>query len=224
MKNKTAILIFANSAQKEVERKSFLSYDVLAELNNQTIKTVQKAGIDYFHFSENNQVGANFAERFCNAISTVFNKGYKHIITIGNDSPQLKTKHLTASKKELEAHKNVIGPSNDGGFYLLGIHQKDFNKEEFLGFLWQTSQLQKSLISFFKKNQLSFTRLKSLNDLDSKHDLKLFLNCKKSISKKLHTLFLTLTFISKGFCTKLQHTLIHRYNSFIFNKGSPNFI
>jgi hypothetical protein len=52
MNKNTAILIFANSAKKEVERKSFLSSYVFCALNQQTLNTVKKSGIEYFHFSE----------------------------------------------------------------------------------------------------------------------------------------------------------------------------
>ena len=152
MKKNTAILIFANSAEKEAERKTFLSSDVFSALNHQTLKTVEKSGIEYFHFSEKNQVGSSFGERFSNAIENIFNKGFKNVITIGNDTPHLKTKHLVDTVHQLEKNDLVLGPSKDGGFYLMGIKKEHFNKETFLKLPWQTSKLQKCITSIVTRS------------------------------------------------------------------------
>ena len=80
MKTKTAILIFANSAEKEVERKSFLSAEIFYALNSQNLKTVSKFEIEYFHISEKKQVGNTFVAPFSNAITAIFYRGFEHIV------------------------------------------------------------------------------------------------------------------------------------------------
>ena len=88
--DKTAILIFANSAQKEAALKPFQSSKALYHLlNTKTIATAKKAGLPFFHYSESEQVGYSFGERFTSAITSVFNKGFENIIVIGNDTPHL---------------------------------------------------------------------------------------------------------------------------------------
>ena len=84
MNKGTAILIFANSAEFEAVQKPFRSSETLFDaLNEQTIKIVEKTGLPYFHFSEKNQYGATFGERFANAIQSIYDKGFQTVITIG---------------------------------------------------------------------------------------------------------------------------------------------
>ncbi|APZ46245.1 hypothetical protein BW723_08020 [Polaribacter reichenbachii] len=224
MNNKTAILIFANSANKEVERKSFLSKEVFAKLNAQTLKTVQKSGLDYFHFSEKNQVGATFGERFTNAIETVFNKGYKNVITIGNDTPHLKTKHLVETANQFLKKELVLGPSKDGGFYLMGISKKQFQKEAFLKLPWQTNRLQSSIVQIAtnQKNKISF--LEVLNDLDAKEDILKIVNSLKSISLSILKLLIALVCIDKKSISMYKLYTLEKSFSKLFNKGSPVFL
>ncbi|CAN0575163.1 unnamed protein product, partial [Ectocarpus sp. 12 AP-2014] len=64
---------------------------VFETLTKETLRKVKRTKQPYFHISEKEQTGNSFGERFTNAIQTVFDKGYEHIITVGNDTPQLKT-------------------------------------------------------------------------------------------------------------------------------------
>ena len=81
--NKTAILIFANSAAKEVERKEFLSTEIFSALNKQTLKKAKKSKLPYFVVSEKEQIGISFGERFTNAIDLIFKKGFDNVIYSG---------------------------------------------------------------------------------------------------------------------------------------------
>ena len=221
MNQKTAILIFANSAEKEVERKSFLSAEVFAALNSHTLKTVEKSGIDYFHISEKQQIGTSFGERFSNAINAIFNKGFNNVITIGNDTPHLKTHHLVDTLHQLETKDVVLGPSKDGGFYLMGIKKAQFNKETFIELPWQTNRLHKSIATIAATKNLEVQFLELLNDIDSKEDIRFILNSFKAIPefilKLLQKLFFTFksTFFLENFST-LKTSFSKNYN-----KGSP---
>jgi uncharacterized protein len=121
MKTKTAILIFANSAEKELTSKSISSSDFFNLLDSDTVKTVKKTNLPYFHFSEKEQIGSSFGERFTNAIEAVFNKGFEHVISLGNDIPHLRANHILKATQNLATSDYVLGPSTDGGFYLMGF-------------------------------------------------------------------------------------------------------
>jgi hypothetical protein len=221
LKKNTAILIFANSAEKEAERKSFLSSDVFSALNNQTLKTVEKSGIQYFHFSEKNQVGSSFGERFSNAIETIFNKGFKNVITIGNDTPHLKTSHLVDTLHQLEKNDLVLGPSKDGGFYLMGIKKEHFNKETFLKLPWQTSKLQNCIASILSSNKLNIKFLEVLNDLDVLEDIKKILHSFKAIPRSILKLFTLFIFTQKEFFIDITINIKKTFSTPNSNKGSP---
>jgi rSAM/selenodomain-associated transferase 2/rSAM/selenodomain-associated transferase 1 len=50
-------------------------------------------------------------------------RNHAHVIAIGADSPGLPTKYLEQAREALERADAVIGPSEDGGFYLLGLRK-----------------------------------------------------------------------------------------------------
>ncbi|MFY9243362.1 MAG: DUF2064 domain-containing protein [Polaribacter sp.] len=221
MKKNTAILIFANSAKKDAERKSFLSSDVFLEINSQTLKTAEKSGIKYFHFSEKNQIGSSFGERFSNAIEAIFNKGFKNVITIGNDTPHLKTHHLLDTLHQLEKNDLVLGPSKDGGFYLMGIKKEHFNKNTFLKLPWQTSKLQKCISSLIESKNLTIHFLEILNDLDTKEDLKKLLHSFKAVPKSVLNILVLLIITQKKFFADIIINLKKTFSTPNSNKGSP---
>lgn len=223
MNQKTAILIFANSAQKEAERKSFLSKEVFSKLNEQTLKIVQKSGINYFHFSENQQIGDSFGERFTNAIDSVLNKGFQNIITIGNDTPHLKTTHLLKTVDQLEQKDLILGPSKDGGFYLMGIKKEHFNKDTFLKLPWGKSNLRKAVTRISKVKKLEINFLEFLNDLDSPKDLLKIVYSFKKIPFSIFKILLLFIIVYKEIQILKKLTFLENYLYKSFNKGSPSF-
>ncbi|TMM58927.1 DUF2064 domain-containing protein [Maribacter algarum] len=172
-KHKTAILVFARSSQEEVAHKSIYNGGQLFDaLTNHVLETVVKTQLPYFHFSEEKQTGNTFGERFTNAIKTIFEKGYEQIITIGNDTPQLEASHILEAEKQLSLNKSVLGPSVDGGFYLMGLHKSQFDAYAFQQLAWQTSDLSKQLLGLLKLRNADVYRLRTLSDIDTQADIK----------------------------------------------------
>ncbi|WP_298766287.1 DUF2064 domain-containing protein [uncultured Polaribacter sp.] len=221
MRNNTAILIFANSAEKEAEKKSFLSKEVFSKLNAHTLKTAKKSGLPYFLFTEKNQVGGTFAERFSNAIETLFTKGFSNIIAIGNDTPHLKTHHLINTLQQLEKNQLVLGPSKDGGFYLMGIQKESFNKKTFLNLPWQTRFLNSCIAKISSSKNLKIKFLEILNDLDSEEDIKKIIYSFKTLSASILKLLKALFFIDKKTNVYQKNSFNNTFTSLYFNKGSP---
>lgn len=220
--NKTAILIFANSGQQEAFTKPFNSSAVLFdELNNHTLKKVKATHFPYFHITEKEQVGNSFAERFTNAIKFVYAKGFENVISVGNDTPHLKTGHILKAAQQLKTDDIVLGPSLDGGFYLMGLKKSLFNVETFLKLPWQTSRLSQSIYRLIEANDIRLFKLEVLSDLDTISDIKLILDSSKYICSSLKKLLLY-------FISGLKH-IVFSYASFFentfenrqFNKGSP---
>jgi glycosyltransferase A (GT-A) superfamily protein (DUF2064 family) len=221
LNTKTAILIFANSAEKDAERKSFLSSEAFSQLNKHTLKTVEKSGITYFHFSEKQQVGNSFGERFSNAIETIFNKGFDNLITIGNDTPHLRSHHLVDTMHQLDTSDLVLGPSKDGGFYLMGIKKIHFDKNTFLKLPWQTSKLQNYITSVIKSKNLIIKFLEHLQDIDFKEDVQKIIYSFKVIPRSIFSIFKKLLFNQKQFFMENTISIQNTYATPNSNKGSP---
>lgn len=220
-----AILVFANSSKEELKHKRIANGEQLFNyFNSQTIDKVRKTNLPFAIYSEKEQHGNTFGERFTNAIEDLFKKGYQKIITIGNDSPNLKASHLIDACNALLENDVVIGPSTDGGIYLMGFHKQNFEKQAFLKLPWQTKKLAKTIISTtFSKGQKIEVQQK-LRDIDGFQDLKDFFYNTKNLSETLKSILVRLlTNFSKKIRNKSTFISIYIFKT-TFNKGSPNLI
>jgi len=221
MKNNSAVLIFANSAQKEVLKKGISSPELFDQLNNQVLKTVVKSGLEYFLITENEQKGDSFGERLSNAIQQIYDKGFENVIAIGNDTPQLKVRHLLETDKLLKERKIILGPSIDGGFYLMGIHKTLFQKDNFSKLPWQTKALATCVEDFIIDLHEESYKLETLQDIDSINDLKAVLKISKAISSAIIILIIRL--LQKFAICNFDHQVFYnnQYSYSFHNKGSP---
>lgn len=180
---------------------------------------VQKTGLPYFVFSEEEQTGATFGERYTNAIERVYEKGFDTIITIGNDTPNLQTRQLLETAELLKQHKSVVGPSKDGGFYLLGMHKSQFDKAIFLALPWQTSRLCQ-IITAQLEQHTTVCRLNVLQDIDSIRDVQQLKDA-FSISKAVREVLLQIMNTTFGITSLVAKVLVHPHTKDHYNKGSP---
>lgn len=220
MNQKTAILIFAQSASLECKNKYFpKGLELFSELNHQLFKKVKKTGQPYFIITEKEQNGTTFGERFTNAIDFVFKKGFSSIIAVGNDCPELNSLQLQQAILNLEESKTTIGPTIDGGFYLLALHKNQFNKNAFLNLPWQKKSLRKELFKILKIRKANISILRYYNDLDNFDDIKYYLSHKNNISKEVFLLLQTFNTIT--FQNNETIFIEKKFVSLHFNKGSP---
>ncbi|MDG5490237.1 DUF2064 domain-containing protein [Psychroserpens sp. SPM9] len=225
MNNKTAILIFANSARFEAQQKPFQSSEVLFNaLNAHTIKIAKKTGLPYFLSSETNQIGSTFAERFTNAIQAVYNQGFTSVISIGNDTPHLRSEHILKAAHRLQDKAIVLGPSKDGGFYLMGFQQSYFNSETFLALPWQTSGLRQSFSRAMASQQLDVLYLEQLSDIDTISDIQPILESFRRLSASLKQLLQHYISVVKKRINSFFIAVESPLQTLQFNKGSPQLL
>lgn len=225
--NKTAILVFAQSAFKEAINKPFHNSEKLfTQLNAHTLTTVKKTQLPYFHLSEKEQRGNTFGQRLRHAIQYVYDQGYDNVITIGNDTPHLQANDIRKTAQLLEEHSLILGPSKDGGFYLMGIHHSQFDPTTFEQLPWQTNGLAQQFITNIsttttcdKKAQVLL--LDTLSDIDVVYDAEAILKEGLFLTYTLRKILETLVYKIKTGLTTLQtyiHTFLFKLH---FNKGSP---
>lgn len=220
--NTTAILIFANSHGVDAARKHIpQSGQLFKKLNEEIIFKVKRTGLPYFLYSEELQIGSDFGARFTAAIQSIFSKGFDSVITVGNDTPNLTSATILHAYQNLREGKTVIGPSTDGGVYLLGINKNRFEPSSFRELPWQRQHLFQETARFFMRRGM-LHQLPRLTDIDSVQDVKTIVNLREPISAELFRLLLIII-------ERRQLALAHRYNASIFfeinqhfNKGSPS--
>ncbi|THH39721.1 TIGR04282 family arsenosugar biosynthesis glycosyltransferase [Neolewinella litorea] len=114
------------------------------------------------------QVGAGLGERMTAAFDHAFARGHQRAIIIGSDCPGLTTGLLNRAFGELEEHDAVIGPANDGGYYLLGLRQP--HPELFSDMEWSTSSVLEDTLARARVQGLSVATLPVLSDVDHLED------------------------------------------------------
>ena len=115
------------------------------------------------------QSGAGLGEKMKNAFSDVFDLGYKRVIIIGTDCPELSPAIIIAAIDSLNVYDVVVGPARDGGYYLLGM--KKLNSCLFQEISWSTNQVLQQTLLACSGNKLSNVLMEELSDIDNEQDL-----------------------------------------------------
>jgi rSAM/selenodomain-associated transferase 1 len=98
----------------------------------------------------------------------------KNIIFIGTDLPDLCHQDLLNTLKELQKNDLVIGPSNDGGYWLIGLSEKIISSHIYLPFInieWGTENVLQNTIDNFASTKLKYKFLDIKIDLDTIIDI-----------------------------------------------------
>lgn len=117
------------------------------------------------------QSGEDLGQRMARLFQTAFSKGAGRIVLIGSDSPSLPKRYIEQAFQELENKEVVIGPTRDGGYYLIGLSK--WIPEIFQNIHWSTPDvLMETLSRLDALNILSKTALLPYwYDIDEKKDL-----------------------------------------------------
>ncbi len=77
------------------------------------------ADVSRLQVSQSHQHGADLGERMTNAFVAGLSH-YQKVILVGSDCPSVEAAYLVAAAHALDKHDVVMGPSDDGGYVLLG--------------------------------------------------------------------------------------------------------
>jgi len=116
-----------------------------------------------------------------NAEKTTSNQIPNSILIIGTDLPSISNYDLIQAIQILKNKEMVLGPSNDGGYWLIGLSTKLLNPLftwPFSGINWGTNQVLQKTLRLATVNQIEFQLLQIKNDLDNLKDLSPWLNYK----------------------------------------------
>ena len=102
----------------------------------------------------------------------LFQQGYAKIVIIGSDCPELTGFIIDDAFEKLHSHDVVIGPSTDGGYYLLGLTHllPDLFKDK----EWSTNKVLVETIKDIVRLKKSSYFLTELSDIDTAEDLHRF--------------------------------------------------
>jgi rSAM/selenodomain-associated transferase 1 len=119
-------------------------------------------------FQKKLQVGSDLGARMHHAFQQGFADGYEKIVIIGSDLIALESSDIIAAIENLSDNDIVIGPAEDGGYYLLGM--KKIPNNLFSNKEWGTDTVLKDTLLDIAN--LKYHLLQEKNDIDTYEDIK----------------------------------------------------
>ena len=199
LKDKSVLLVFLRAPEKgrvktrlarEIgDKKTLALYEKFVQ---KTLMAVEKSGMEYricFFPADKKalvedwlgpghvympQIGDDLGQRMDNALSRVFDQGAQKAVLVGTDIPDISANQFLRAQNLLEQNDVVIGPSFDGGYWLIGFHRDGFYPGLFHHVDWGTDSVFSSTIEKCKLADLSTGILPTLQDIDTLEDLQSF--------------------------------------------------
>jgi uncharacterized protein len=115
------------------------------------------------------QASGDLGRRMQQALRGAFERGARQVVLVGTDIPGLETRHVVAAFEALSGHDLVLGPSRDGGYWLIGCRAP---VPVFEGIEWGTGRVLAQTLEAAAACRLSATLLEPLQDIDTGEDLR----------------------------------------------------
>lgn len=128
------------------------------------------------------QVGDDLGERMKHAMQAAFAEGFRRVLIIGSDIPDFPPELLTKAFLDLDRQDAAVGPSYDGGYYLIGFRKDTFIPEVFDDIPWSTRDVYRATLAKIQKEDLELIRLPDWNDVDTIWDLNLLFRTNRNSS------------------------------------------
>lgn len=119
-------------------------------------------------FQKKLQVEGDLGEKMSAAFKAGFEEGYQNIIIIGSDLYDISSEDIKNAFSAFESNDYVIGPAEDGGYYLLGM--KSLNSALFQNKEWSTSTVFEDSLKDMQDGKVEVLPVK--NDIDTLDDIK----------------------------------------------------
>ena len=132
-----------------------------------SVKVCQNDIWDNHIYQKYQQKGEDLGIRMQNAFKNSFDKEYEKVLIIGSDLYDLSSQIIEDAFNKLNSNDVVIGPAQDGGYYLLGL--KTLQPNIFQDKNWGTQSVRKDTLNDLQKAKVHL--LEELNDIDVFQDI-----------------------------------------------------
>lgn len=123
------------------------------------------------------QQGVGLGERMITAFNQARRQGAKRILLVGSDCPDLSAAIIRQGLADLLVHDLVVGPTHDGGYYLIGI-SADYTPASLRRLMtnirWGTADVLRETLNRIRMAGNSCALLPLLHDIDRPQDLEYF--------------------------------------------------
>ena len=131
-------------------------------------------GINNFCLQGKGCLGEKMKRQILKSQRNSKNHHKKNIIFIGTDLPTLCHMDIVKTISKLENSDIVIGPSNDGGYWLIAFSQRFISKNNYLPFInirWSSNDVLKRTIDNLNQQKINVDFLNTKIDIDTLKDI-----------------------------------------------------
>jgi hypothetical protein len=171
--HKIALMVYGKNPCIQAKQKQLFgsknrtkSYQLFEQLNQHTQVISEKSNIDCIWIYDHEIAGNTFGTRYSKAFESIFELGYDFVISVGNDIPGLNESHIQLAASQSAKYQAVLGPTQDGGDYLIAIHSESFDAASFAKLPWNTNQLHNVLNNYLTVAEQEVFQLVELIDID----------------------------------------------------------
>ena len=129
------------------------------------------------------QAEGNLGTRLKQAFHQMFDRGMRQVIIMASDVPDLTADVINDAISTLARHDVVLGPSHDGGYYLVGMKRP--HDDLFNDIPWSMEYVFKQTMMAIDKLDLSVGCLPLLRDIDTETDLRRWLETAEGDNRKV---------------------------------------
>jgi len=115
------------------------------------------------------QHGADPGERMARVSENLFEMGAEKVLITGSDSPQLHPSIFRAALELLNKKQVVLGPTFDGGYYMVGMRNP--HPEIFNGINWGGPTVYREMVKILIESKVDWQELELSYDIDSPQNL-----------------------------------------------------
>ena len=159
----TAFLSDLAAVYAQMQADLFVSYT--PDPDWEMLKSVFPAAKGFFP-----QSGADLGEKMYRSICQVLELGYEQVLLTGTDLPLMTASHLEKGFAALNGADIVLGPTSDGGYYLVGM--KTPCRAIFENQHYGSGSVLENAVAAAENTGLSVAIATCCNDVDTPEDLR----------------------------------------------------
>lgn len=118
---------------------------------------------------EGRDIGHCLSQAFERMFEAGYNRGFERVLAFNSDGPSLPAAYLQQAVQALERRDLVFGPSEDGGYYLVGM--KEPHPELFADIDWSTDRVLAQSLARAQTLGLAVYKTPTWYDVDTAQDL-----------------------------------------------------
>lgn len=169
VRSRRCVLLFARAPRAEAAAKGLRSGEALFALSQCRVRdaVAELPGVELVLVPPAKQAGTLFGEKLEAAFRNAARRGYDEIVAVPGDVPELTARDLAAAFLALSESDTVLGPSRDGGVWLIGLRAGAVSLSDlFERVPWLTTRVFDTLVG----NAPNAVLLGELPDIDRRAD------------------------------------------------------